>query len=49
MQFNLVKKRKVHGYIKCEVKGQLFFSSTTKFMNKFFIKFKYILNPIIKI
>ncbi|MDK2562095.1 SulP family inorganic anion transporter [Romboutsia sedimentorum] len=30
-----VKKHKVHGYIKYEVKGQLFFASTTKFINSF--------------
>lgn len=30
-----VQKHEVHGYIKYEVKGQLFFASTTKFMNSF--------------
>ena len=30
-----VAKHEVHGYVKYEVKGQLFFASTTKFMNSF--------------
>ena len=30
-----VKKHEVHGYVKYEVKGQLFFASTTEFINSF--------------
>ncbi len=30
-----VKKYEVHGYVKYEVKGQLFFASTTQFINSF--------------
>lgn len=30
-----VEKHEVHGYVKYEVRGQLFFASTTKFMNSF--------------